>query len=188
MSLRRALILALVALAAGPLCFVAFAGDRGGPSRAPSRAMTNRPAVASASSTVDEGCVDRVLAYGLTDDQALGEQYDREFLSPLVAHPPLPEPGFYPPGHAPEQAALFHALYHGYVVVRYQRALAAVIRRDLRTAVRRAPQPVVVVAATGMPFAAGALVYGRTSICGKLSRTTVTQLAAWIESARPRYR
>jgi hypothetical protein len=37
-----------------------------------------------------------------------------------------------------------------------------------------------------MPFAAGALVYGRTSLCGKLDRATVGQLTAWIETATPR--
>jgi hypothetical protein len=37
-----------------------------------------------------------------------------------------------------------------------------------------------------MPFAVGALVYGRESICGKWNRATVGQLTGWVESARPR--
>jgi hypothetical protein len=63
--------------------------------------------------------------------------------------------------------------------------LADVVKRDLRDAVRRAAQPVVLVSGRGMPFAAGALVYGRESICGRLSRSALGQLTTWIENARP---
>jgi hypothetical protein len=129
--------------------------------------------------------VEHSLTYGLTNDQAQSAQLADEFLSPLVAHPPLPRPGFYPPGRAPDQGALFHALYHGYVVVRYRPALAAAAERGLRAAIRRAAQPVVVVAGTGMPFAAGAIVYGRTSVCSSLGGAAADQLAAWVRGARP---
>jgi hypothetical protein len=72
------------------------------------------------------------------------------------------------------------------VVVRYRPSLAERVKRDLGGAVERAAQPVVVVAGRGMPFAAGALVYGRSSICAGLSPTAVAQLRTWIEAARPR--
>ena len=65
-------------------------------------------------------------------------------------------------------------------------ALAEVVKRDLLGVVRRAAQPVVLVSGRGMPFAAGALVYGRESICRRLSRSSLVQLSTWIESARPR--
>jgi hypothetical protein len=129
--------------------------------------------------------VEHPLAYGLTNDQAEADQLNRDFLSPLAPHPPLPRPGFYAPGRSPEQGALFHALYHGYVVVRYRPVLAAAARRGLRDARRHASQPVVVVAGTGMPFAAGAIVYGRTSICATLDEAAIVQLAAWVRDARP---
>jgi hypothetical protein len=122
----------------------------------------------------------------VTDDQARGEQYDRDFLSPFAAHPPLPKPGYYAPGRAPDQAALLHALYHGYVVVRYRQTLADAVRADLRRRLAQASEPVLLVAGKGMPFAMGALVYGRTSNCGRLNRTTMDQLTAWVEKAGSR--
>jgi hypothetical protein len=134
------------------------------------------------------GCVEHVLTYGLTNDQAQSDQLAKDFLSPLVAHPPLPRPGFYPPGRASDQGALFHALYHGYVVVRYRPALATAARRGLRAAVRGAAQPVVVVAGSGMPFAAGAIAYGRTSVCSSLDGAAMGQLGAWVRGARPNQR
>jgi hypothetical protein len=142
--------------------------------------------VSPARGSAVDGCVERALVYGLTNDEAQGEQYDRDFLSPFAPHPPLPAAGYYAPGRGPDQATLLHALYHGYVVVRYRPSLADRVERDLGRAVHRATQPVVVVAGRGMPFAAGALVYGRSSTCAGLNRTAVDQLRTWIESARPR--
>ncbi len=192
MTVRHALALAIVVLAVGPLCLVAFGDGHAAARRSPSP-LAGAPAPAADGATplkaklsVEPGCVDRPLSYGLTNDQAQGQRYDDSLLDPFAFHPPLPKSGFYPPGRAPDQSALVHALYHGYVVVRYRPALADVVERDLRAAVRRAPQPVVVVSGRGMPFAAGALVYGRESICGTLHRASVAQLTAWIERARPR--
>ena len=184
MTLRNALVLAVIALAIGPACFVAF-GDGHAAARPSSPPVTAARGTANAEVSVDAGCVDRPLSYGLTNDQARGEAYDRSLLDPFAPHPPLPRAGYYPPGHSPDQAALIHALYHGYVVVRYRPALASIVKRRLHGAVDRAAQPVVLVAGRGMPFAVGALVYGRESICGKLNRTTLGQLTAWVESARP---
>jgi hypothetical protein len=181
MSVRHLLIVGLVVLAAAPLSMLLFGGGRDAGAAPPARTTATAPAT----TTADRGCVERALTYGLTNDQAQADQFARDFLSPLVAHPPLPRPGFYAPGRAPDQAALFHALYHGYVVVRYRPALAGAVKRGLRSAVRRGPQPVVVVAGTGMPFAAGAVVYGRTSICATLDRAAMDQLAAWVRAARP---
>jgi hypothetical protein len=56
----------------------------------------------------------------------------------------------------------------------------------LRRRLARAPEPVLLVSGTGMPFAVGALVYGHTSICGRLNRTTMDQLTAWVEKAGSR--
>jgi hypothetical protein len=182
MSVRHLLIVGLVVLAAAPLSMLLFGGGRDA-GAAP--AATTARAQAPPKTTVEGGCVEHALTYGLTNDQAQADQFARDFLSPLVAHPPLPRPGFYAPGRSPDQAALFHALYHGYVVVRYRPALAATVKRGLRTAVSRAPQPVVVAAGTGMPFAAGAVVYGRTSICATLDRAAMDQLATWVRDARP---
>jgi hypothetical protein len=190
MTVRHGLILAVIAVAIGPLCLLAFSGGHAAPpDRSPSQETRSAAAagvVPRADGSVDAGCVDRALAYGLTDDQAVGERYDRDFLSPFAAHPPLPRAGYYAPGHAPDQAALLHALYHGYVVVRYRQTLADVVRGDLRRRVARASEPVLLVSGRGMPFAVGALVYGRTSICGTLNRTTTDQLTAWIEKAGSR--
>ena len=190
MSARAASILglALVALVAlAPLCALLFAGNgRGrpaGPSAAP--VMESRAPTAQAR-TIGPGCVERPLAYGLTNDQAQGEENERTIMSPFVAHPPVPKPGFYAPGHGPDQSTLFHALYHGYVVVRYSRPLAARVERQLGPAVRHAAQPVVLVAGDRMPFAMGGLVYGRSSVCGRLGRSTVSQMSEWLRSARPR--
>ncbi len=192
MTLRHCLVLAVVVAAFAPVCAVVFAHGHAAsqpwsPASAPARALA--PGAVTSSDTnrsIDGGCVDRPLSYGLTNDQAQGQRYDDSLLDPFAFHPPLPKVGFYAPGRAPDQSALVHALYHGYVVVRYRPALADVVERDLRAAVRRAPQPVVVVSGRGMPFAAGALVYGRESICGTLHRASVAQLTAWIDSARPR--
>jgi hypothetical protein len=178
MSARHVVILGLVALATAPLCLLLFSGGRDATAARPTRATT------PTSTTIEAGCVERALAYGLTNDEAQGEQNDRMFLSPLLPHPPLPRPGFYAPGHGPDQGTLFHAFYHGYVVVRYRSELADAIERRLSAPVRRAAQPVVLVAGDRMPFAAGALVYGRTTTCGTLNRATLGQLAGWIESAR----
>jgi hypothetical protein len=185
MTVRQALILAVITLAIGPACLVVFGDGHAAARRSPPPVTAAAPRAANAKVSVDAECVDRPLSYGLTNDQARGEQYDRSLLDPFASHPPLPKAGYYPPGHAPDQAALIHALYHGYVVVRYKAALAAIVKRRLRTVVDRAFQPVVLVSGRGMPFAAGAVVYGRESICGKLNGTTLGQLTAWIESARP---
>jgi hypothetical protein len=190
-TLRNALVLAFVALAIGPVCLVVFgdghaAAQRSSPLVTAAAPRTGTATSSKAKVSVDAGCVDRPLSYGLTNDEARGEQYDRSLLDPFAFHPPLPKAGYYPPGHAPDQATLVHALYHGYVVVRYRPVLADVVKRDLRSAVQRAAQPVVLVAGRGMPFAVGALVYGRESICGSMSHTSVGQLIGWIESARPR--
>jgi hypothetical protein len=188
MTVRHVLLLAAIAAALVPLCLLAF-GDGQTPNQpwSPPAVTATAPAgtAPKADVTVDMGCVDRPLAYGLTNDQARGEQYNRALLDPFAPHPPLPRIGYYAPGRGPDQPTLVHALYHGYVVVRYRPGLANVIERDLRVAVGRAAQPVVLVSGRGMPFAVGALVYGRESVCGKLSRTTVGQLTEWIESARP---
>jgi hypothetical protein len=178
MSARHVLILALAALATAPLCVLVF-GDGRAARQPPARAQ------ATVRETLHDGCVERPLAYGLTNDQAVADQYARDLLSPFVPHPPLPRPGFYAPGRGPDQATLLHALFHGYVVVRYRPDLAAAVERDLAASVDRAAQPVVVVAGDRMPFAAGAVVYGRTSICRSVDRKAVGQLAAWIRSARP---
>ena len=183
MSTRAALILALAVVAIAPLCFVLFT-DGHTASPAPARQAT-QPTPAR---TIDAGCVEHPLAYGLTNDQAQGEQNERPIMSPFVAHPPVPKPGFYAPGKAPDQSTLLHALYHGYVVVRYNRALATKVERELGPTVHHATEPVVLVAGDGMPFAVGGLVYGRTSICGKLNRATILQLSRWIETARPHAR
>jgi len=188
LTFRSALALVACASAIGPLCLVAFGGGRAAARRSPpppAGTVTGAGSSARVAPSIDPGCVDRPLPYGLTNDQARGEQYDRSLLDPFAFHPPLPKAGYYAPGHAPDEAALIHALYHGYVVVRYRPALAGRVARELRGAVRRAPQPVVLVAGRGMPFAAGALVYGRESICGRLSRGALGQLTTWIESARP---
>jgi hypothetical protein len=184
-TLRSALVLAFVALAIGPGCLVVFRDGHAAarPSSPPVTAAA--PRTANAKVSIDAECVDRPLSHGLTNDQARGEAYDRSLLDPFAFHPPLPRAGYYAPGHAPDEAALVHALYHGYVVVRYRPALADVVKRDLRGVVRRAAQPVVLVSGRGMPFAAGALVYGRESICGRLGRSSLVQLSTWIESARP---
>jgi len=183
MSTRAALILALAVVAIAPLCFVLFAdGHHASP------ALARQATQPTPSRTIDAGCVERPLAYGLTNDQAQGEQNQRTIMSPFVAHPPVPKPGFYAPGTAPDQNALLHALYHGYVVVRYSRALASKVERELGPTVHHAAQPVVLVAGDHMPFAIGGLVYGRTSICGKLSRATIRQLTGWIDTARPHAR
>jgi hypothetical protein len=179
MSARHVVILGLVALAAVPLCLLLFGGGRDATAARTPRTSTHT------SSTIAAGCVERPLAYGLTNDEAQGEQYDRMFLSPFAPHPPLPRRGFFAPGHGPDQATLLHALYHGYVLVRYRPDLADAIKRHLSAPARRAAQPVVLVAGDRMPFAAGALVYGRTTICGRLRRATLGQLAGWIDSARP---
>lgn len=191
MTLRHCLVLAVVVAAFAPVCLVVFAdGHAASQPWSPPPAGARAPAVDAVTSSdtkgsIGGGCVDRPLSYGLTNDQALGEQYARSLLDPFVSHPPLPRAGYYPPGRAPDQAALVHALYHGYVVVRYRPALADVVKHDLRGAVRRAAQPVVLVSGRGMPFAAGALVYGRESICGRMNRTTLGQLTVWVENARP---
>ena len=185
MTVRQALALAVIALAIGPVCLVLFGDGHAAARRSPPPVTAATPAAATASGSVGADCVDRPLAYGLTNDQARGETYDRSLLDPFAFHPPLPKAGFYAPGHAPDQAALIHALYHGYVVVRYRPALASVVKRDLGAVVGRSAQPVVLVSGSGMPFAVGALVYGRESICGTLNRTTVDQLTGWVESARP---
>jgi hypothetical protein len=185
MTVRQALILAVITLAIGPACLVVFGDGHAAARRSPPPVTAAAPRASNAKVSVDAECVDRPLSYGLTNDQARGEQYDRSLLDPFASHPPLPKAGYYPPGHAPDQAALVHALYHGYVVVRYRPALAGVVKRDLRAAVERAAQPVVLVAGRGMPFAVGALVYGRESICGKLNPTTIGQLTEWVKSARP---
>jgi hypothetical protein len=182
---RNALVLAVIALAIGPVCLVVFGDGHAAARRSSPPVTAPAPATANAEVPVDAGCVDRPLSYGLTNDQARGEAYDRSLLDPFAFHPPLPKAGYYPPGHAPDQATLIHALYHGYVVVRYRPALPGVVKRKLYEAVKRAAQPVVVVAGRGMPFAVGALVYGRESICGNLNRTTIGQLIWWVESARP---
>ena len=182
MTLRNAVILAVIALAIGPACFVAF-GDGHAAARPSSPPVT--AAAANARVSVDAGCADRPLSYGLTNDQARGEAYDRSLLDPFAPHPPLPRAAYYPPGHSPDQATLIHALYHGYVVVRYRPALASIVKRDLRAAVGRSAQPVVLVSGSGMPFAVGALVYGRESICGRMNRATLGQLTGWVENARP---
>jgi hypothetical protein len=181
MSARHVLVLVLVALGSAPLWLLAFGG---GPGSSAARSVASH-AQASRATSISRGCVEHPLAYGLTNDQAEADQLSRDLLSPLAPHPPLPRPGFYAPGRSPDQGALFHALYHGYVVVRYRPALAAAARRGLRSAVRDAAQPVVVVAGTGMPSAAGAIVYGRTSICATLDRPAMEQLAAWMGDARP---
>jgi hypothetical protein len=158
-------ILVVAALAIGPASFVLLGGggDR--------ERVQVRPARSVPATSIGTGCVER--------------PHDDGPLSPFAAHPPLPRTGFYAPGRGPDQDALVHALSHGYVIVRYRPELAHAIVRDLRTAVRRASQPVVVVAGTGMPFAAGAVVYGRTSVCGTLDRASAGQLADWVERARP---
>ena len=145
MTRRNALVLAVVALAIGPVCLVVFGDGHAAARRSPPPVTAAAPATADAKVSVDAGCVDRPLSYGLTNDQARGEAYDRALLDPFASHPPLPKAGFYPPGHAPDQAALSMPLYHGYVVVRYRPALAGVVKRDLRAAVGRAAQPVVLV-------------------------------------------
>jgi hypothetical protein len=189
-TLRSALVLAIVVLAMGPVCLVVFADEHAAARPGSSPPTATAPATGAATSSetgqsADAGCVARPLSYGLTNDPARGEQYNRSLVDPFAFHPPLPRVGYYVPGHAPDEAALVHALYHGYVVVRYRPALADVVKRDLRGAVRRAAQPVVLVSGSRMPFAAGAVVYGRESICGRLSRSSLAQLTAWIESARP---
>lgn len=173
---RGLVILAVAALAIGPASFLIFGGGRTRPAPAAARA---------AIAPVEGGCVERALAYGLTNDEAQAAQYRQTLLSPFVDHPPLPRPGFYAPGLAPDQNALLHALYHGYVVVRYRPDLAAAARRDLRDAMHRASAPVVVAAAERMPFAAGGVVYGRSTMCGTLDRAGAGQLAAWVQHARP---
>lgn len=190
MTLRSALGLVIVVLAIGPVCLVLFADDHAAARPGPSPLTAPAPATGAATSSeagqpVDAGCVARPLSYGLTNDPARGERYNRSLVDPFAFHPPLPKAGYYAPGHAPDQLALVHALYHGYVVVRYRPALAGVVKRDLRGAVRRAAQPVVLVSGSRMPFAAGAVVYGRESVCRRLSRGSLAQLTAWIESARP---
>jgi hypothetical protein len=184
MSPRNVLLVALVALASAPVWMLVFgSGDKAGAARqAPAPAHTTTRAAAL------RGCVEHALSYGLTNDEAQSGQLANEFLSPLVVHPPLPHPGFYAPGRAPDQGALFHALYHGYVVVRYRPPLATAARRGLRAAVRDAAQPVVVVAGAGMPFAAGAIVYGRSTVCSSLNSAAMDQLAAWVRGARPNQR
>jgi hypothetical protein len=162
-------ILVVAALAIGPASFVLLGGG-GDRERAPVRAAARTVPATS----IATGCVERPR-----DDAPL---------SPFAAHPPLPRTGFYAPGRGPDQDALVHALSHGYVIVRYRPELAHAIERRLRTAVRRASQPVVVVAGTGMPFAAGAVVYGRTSVCGTWDGATGEQLADWVRRARPTWR
>ena len=184
-SLRHGLVLVLVTLAVGPACLVAFGHTHAQPREWSPPPPAAARATVSVPASVDDGCVERPLSYGLTDDQGVADQYARDFLSPLAPHPPLPRPGFYAPGRSPDQAALFHALYHGYVVVRYRPALATIVRRQLRGAVERAVRPVVLAAGEGMPFAAGAVVYGRTSICGRMNHAAIVQLSAWIEHVRP---
>ena len=186
MTVRQALILAVITLTIGPACLVVFGDGHAAARRSTPPVTPADPGAANTKVSVDAGCVDRPLSYGLTNDQARGEAYDRSLLDPFAFHPPLPKVGYYPPGRAPDQAALIHALYHGYVVVRYRPALAGVVKRKLRDAVERAAQPVVVAAGRGMPFAVGALVYGRESVCGRVSRTSVAQLTEWIATARPR--
>jgi hypothetical protein len=180
MGPRNVLIVALVALASAPVCMLLF----GGGDQAAGARQTPAPVHATARATATSECVERTLTYGLTNDQAQADQLAKDFLSPLVVHPPLPHPGFYAPGRAPDQGALFHALYHGYVVVRYRPELAGAVRHALRAAVGGAAQPVVVVAGSGMPFAAGAVVYGRTSLCATFDRAAAVQLAAWVRDAR----
>jgi hypothetical protein len=69
--------------------------------------------------------------------------------------------------------------------VRYRSSLAAAVKRDLSHLVSHAHEPVVLVAGTRMPFAVGALVYGRTTICGTLRTATIAPLDAWVARARP---
>ena len=132
MTRRNALILAVIALAIGPACLVVFGDGHAAARRSSPPVTAAAPATANAKVSVDAGCVDRPLSYGLTNDQARGEAYDRSLLDPFASHPPLPKAGYYPPGRSPDQAALIHALYHGYVVVRYRPALASIVKRDLR--------------------------------------------------------
>jgi hypothetical protein len=187
MTGRRLLALAAITLAGAPACMLVFGnGHSSRPGSPFPPASSTAASVSPARGSAVDGCVERGLLYGLTNDEVRGEEYDRDFLSPFAPHPPLPAAGYYAPGRSPDQATLLHALYHGYVVVRYRPSLAERVKRDLGGAVERAAQPVVVVAGRGMPFAAGALVYGRSSICAGLSPTAVAQLRTWIEAARPR--
>jgi hypothetical protein len=164
LSPRALLALAVLALACGPVLWIAFGGRGGAAASAAAAAPAGVAAPrAPAATTADPaGCRRQALAHGLSDDPRAAQAYQTEAL--LGAHPPLPARGFHAPADTPAPAALVHALAHRFTVVKYRptpdlsrwRALAASLRgRNV----------LVVSGGASMPFAVGAIAWGAQLTC-----------------------
>lgn len=156
MARRAPLILVALLLASGTLMWLA--SGRGSATAQPFE-------VARAHRT---SCDERPLAYGLSDDRDAGRAYSGQAL--FGAHPPLPRPGYYPPADTPSPDAILHALTHRWVVIKYRPGVNA---RALPTG----PRTIVVSGGEKMPFALGAVAWGRQLTCLESDPKAVTAFA-----------
>jgi uncharacterized protein DUF3105 len=158
MTRRAPLVLVALVLAAGPLLWLAF--GRG--------SATAQPLAADQGAPGGRSCEVRSLAYGLTDDPGAGRAYQGQAL--FGAHPPLPRPGYYADGQAPEPDAVLHALSHRWVVSKYRPGVDA---RGLATGKRT----IVISGGADMPFALGAVAWGEQLTCEDSNRQAVAAFA-----------
>jgi hypothetical protein len=99
-----------------------------------------------------------------------------------MPHPPIPTAGFHPPGDsAGDPYTIVHALYHDYAVVRYRAQLANQIRDELAP---RVGHGAIIVGADNIPWAFGAIVYGRQLTCRTLGPAETHALATWLAHHR----
>ena len=143
MDRRAPLILLLVTLAAGPLLYLALGGG-------------TKKAAAKPVARHRTNCARRTLAYGLSDDPEAGREYESQAL--FGAHPPLPRPGYYAPGTAPDPQVVLHALTHRWVVVSYRDGVDA-------THLYAGGNALVIDGGPHMPFAVGAVAWGAQLTC-----------------------
>jgi len=144
MSRRAPLLLLVLTLAAGPLLYLAFGGGTKKAGATP---------VARQTST----CTRRTLSYGLSDDPEAGRRYESQAL--FGAHPPLPRPGYYAPGEAPDPQVVLHALTHRWVVVKYRDGV------DASRLYQGEENLLVIDGGPSMPFAVGAVAWGAQLTC-----------------------
>jgi hypothetical protein len=110
------------------------------------------------------GCTLHEFAYGLTNDEQAGRDYQRQAL--FESPPALSRGGWYPPqGSEPQLASIIHTLAHGWLVVKYKSSLGAAELEPLRTWARRHRSGVAVVPDGSLRSAFAAILWGHGLDC-----------------------